>query len=155
MKNKKAISPLIATVLIIGFTIVLAAVVIQWGGQLVEKLKGQTDVSIELSDACQKFSALSVNKITLTATGADVAVDNKNDQEASGFVFRAYLSDSSITPTTLEGATDNLPAFGVKTYPIVFTGTLNQVGVVPAVTLSDNKVHTCSSQEIKATYTAP
>ena len=64
MKNKKAISPLIATVLIIGFTIVLAAVVIQWGSQLVERLKGQTDINIEKTDACQKFTDLSINRFT-------------------------------------------------------------------------------------------
>ena len=42
--KKRGISPLIATVLIIGFTIVLAAVVIQWGGFLVNKLKQDSEL---------------------------------------------------------------------------------------------------------------
>ena len=41
MKSKKGISPLIATVLLIGFTIVLAALVMRWGGQF---FRQQTDV---------------------------------------------------------------------------------------------------------------
>ena len=35
--NKKGISPLIASVLLIGFTIVLAFLVFKWGGELFEK----------------------------------------------------------------------------------------------------------------------
>ena len=43
MVNKKGISPLIATVLLIGFTIVLAAVVIRWGSDLFNtQIKTQT-----------------------------------------------------------------------------------------------------------------
>ena len=47
MKNKKAISPLIATVLIIGFTITIAAILMIWGGNLVkeraEKISARTE----------------------------------------------------------------------------------------------------------------
>ena len=42
--KKRGISPLIATVLIIGFTIVLAAAIFQWGGSLVNKLKQDSEL---------------------------------------------------------------------------------------------------------------
>ena len=48
---KRGISPLIATVLIIGFTIVLAAVVIRWGGDF---LTGTTEESLEEGNFAQR-----------------------------------------------------------------------------------------------------
>jgi len=149
VKNKKAISPLIATVLIIGFTIVLAAVVIQWGSQLVERLKGQTDINIEKTDACQKFTDLSITKIVATAPSATVTIDNKNDKVMEGFVLRAYLDDGSVTPATI---TTQVPAFGSGSGTVPFTGTLTQVGVVPQVKLSDDKIYQCGDQEVKKEY---
>lgn len=52
MMNKKAVSPLIATVLIIGFTIVLAAVVMQWGGGFVRQLTEEQSKSTETATQC-------------------------------------------------------------------------------------------------------
>ena len=157
MKNKKAISPLIATVLIIGFTIVLAAVVIQWGGQLVERLKGQTDINIERTDLCQKFTDLSISRLLVTAglpdSTATVQIDNKNDQAMEGFVLRAYLDDGTVKPET-----KNTPIgpFGVSGDSSVnFAGTLDEVGVVPQVKLSDGSVVACGDQEAKKAYVAP
>ena len=41
--NKKGITPLIATVLLIGFTVALAGIVITWGGGFVERIQSGTD----------------------------------------------------------------------------------------------------------------
>jgi len=59
--NKKGISPLIATVLIIGFTVALAAIIITWGSGFVNKLisddaLGNSDIDclgieLEITDA--------------------------------------------------------------------------------------------------------
>ncbi|HLC58568.1 MAG TPA: archaellin/type IV pilin N-terminal domain-containing protein [Candidatus Nanoarchaeia archaeon] len=50
--NKKGISPLIATVLIIGFTIVLAALVITWGTRLFNTTVEQTEESSKFTLVC-------------------------------------------------------------------------------------------------------
>ena len=41
--NKKAVSPLIATVLIIGFTVALAAIVMTWAGGFMRQTIGETE----------------------------------------------------------------------------------------------------------------
>ena len=51
-KNKKGVSPLIATVLIIGFTIVLAALVITWGTKLFKGTVSDTETTSQFSLAC-------------------------------------------------------------------------------------------------------
>ena len=45
--KKRGISPLIATVLIIGFTIVLAALVMQWGSGLFENIRAGSEERAE------------------------------------------------------------------------------------------------------------
>ena len=41
--SKKGLSELITTVLIIGFTIILAGAIIQWGGSLFENIRQQSE----------------------------------------------------------------------------------------------------------------
>src|SRR3989344_4009696 len=115
MKTKKGISPLIATVLIIGFTIVLAAMVMQWGGGLFTKIKSQTDISSEVSLICSSgLSNLKLTNAKLAGTNIEVTADNTNDQTVTGFLFRIHKADGTITTKNTEVAEEvTLPA--VKT----------------------------------------
>lgn len=163
MKNKKAISPLIATVLIIGFTIVLAAVVIQWGGQLIDKIKGQTDVSSDVSLICSGgLSQLSISgDVSQSAAKlTKVVIDNTNDQEIEGFLFRVYdgtgginVVDTRTTPSIVTG-TLPLAAFGVGTYTFTATAIATDLGVIPIIKSSaDGKSYPCSGKELKKAVT--
>ncbi len=49
MFSKKAISPLIASVLIIGFTIALAVMIMTWGVDLMSGITGSTANKAELN----------------------------------------------------------------------------------------------------------
>lgn len=72
---KRGISPLIATVLIIGFVIVLALVVVTWGGGFIKsttKETGETalkqidclqDINIDISSACDNYGSVVVNVV--------------------------------------------------------------------------------------------
>lgn len=50
--KKKGISPLIATVLIIGFTVALAAIVLTWGGGFTKKITETSQLTAEQKMAC-------------------------------------------------------------------------------------------------------
>jgi len=84
VKSKKGISPLIATVLLIGFTIVLAALVMRWGGQF---FRQQTDVvGCESEGQIQCTSGVDlviddVNGTTGTAGNLRIAVLNNGNQD--------------------------------------------------------------------------
>jgi len=99
MKDKKGISPLIATVLIIGFTIVLAALVIQWGGDLFKGFQEETGKSAEVSMACSNLLTgvdVSTPKggIDLYSAGgvASVLIDNNNPNQIDlvGYKLKVY-----------------------------------------------------------------
>jgi len=75
--NKKGISPLIATVLIIGFTIVLAVLVITWISGTVNDQTESTDCMVGLQNQClQSVGALSVAQVG-AAQNANVNIVNE------------------------------------------------------------------------------
>ena len=157
MKSKKAISPLIATVLIIGFTIVLAAVVIQWGSQLVDQLKGQTQTTTELSLACSSgLTNLKITKAEIT-TGPPkelkVTLDNPNEQVVSGLIFRKYFKDANGIETVTSNTNEtDMNAYDKITYTIDTTGEslddIVKLGVIPKVKLTDGSEKGCSLEKI-------
>ena len=64
ISNKKGISPLIATVLLIGFTIVLAALVFRWGGQLFEQITDQTGTEAKAKLDIASKVLIKINSMT-------------------------------------------------------------------------------------------
>ena len=158
MKDKKGISPLIATVLIIGFTIVIAALVITWGTNLFKKTQQQTGELSEINLACTGvFSGLNVNaNVDPNAPGTlSLTLDNGADREVSGFVARIYSPDLTTAETfdTDDPNTNfnivssdglyTVGASGLKTFTVTTTvDPVGKVGVKPKVTIK-GKVEQC------------
>ena len=148
--SKKAISPLIATVLIIGFTIVLAALVMQWGGGLFKSVQDQTSKTSDFKIICSsKLTGMEV-----TVKDKFVTIDNKNNQDIKGFMIRGYKLDGTVsiydtipTSTNLHVACPandcTLSAYGRKTYTIAAGFT--DVGVFPMV-LVGTETMTCENE---------
>jgi len=165
-KNKKGISPLIATVLIIGFTIVLAALVITWGTKLFKSTVEQTGKTAEYSRIC----STSVNiEYTASVSGSDtkIVASNKASQGVEGFLFVAKNSDGTNATAFLAadqtnpqlasvrvGATgtvnplDGLGPFATKTYTLssVATPTYSQVEA-RAIIKAGSDYQVCTNEE--------
>ena len=102
MRNKKGISPLIATVLIIGFTIVIAALVITWGTNLFRETQERTGETSELNLACADvLSTIDVRVTNLDeSTGTfDLTLDNGVTREIDGFIVRVYNAGETSADT--------------------------------------------------------
>ena len=94
MLNKKGISPLIATVLIIGFTIIIAVLVITWVNNLVGD---QTDVQQCQAEAGAKCSDY-YNLLTFAAQYSDEEPDDA-ELEVLAKVTNAAADDPEIVIT--------------------------------------------------------
>jgi len=111
--NKKGISPLIATVLIIGFTIIIAVLVITWINNLVG---GQTDIQQCQADAGAKCSdyynlltfALPPAGITQVASGVEVPADGSHPEVVVTYldVAESSLAVKTICGTNVEDGCD-------------------------------------------------
>jgi flagellin-like protein len=65
--NKKAISPLIATVLIVGFTILLAVIVVNWAQQITEGVTSEVSCESAASSLCRRMPdiPITISKYTI------------------------------------------------------------------------------------------
>ena len=120
--NKKGISPLIATVLLIGFTVALAAVVITWGSGFVNRITTSTDTSSTNSFACTNDLDFQINKVNCGNSGS-VLIDNRGNVDIASLSVRFF--DVSGNPVGSPSTVSISPAvnqnfvgkFELKTIP--------------------------------------
>jgi flagellin-like protein len=112
LTNKKGISPLIATVLIIGFTIVIAVLVITWINNLVTD---ETDNVACESDALSKC----INNVvsysaahTTGTTNVKLTIDNSGADSVT--IQSVFLAGGSIVETTGAQLTTIVPAYTIQ-----------------------------------------
>lgn len=122
MNNKKGISPLIATVLIVGFTIVLAVLVITWISGTVSKQTEDTDCQVEVNNKCLEI----VNKLSVQHTWPTTSL------------MMASIVNSGSTGIT---APSRIVAIPVKSDGTT-DGTLNKNMTVGAYTTSTQEAFT-------------
>ena len=115
--NKKGISPLIATVLIIGFTIVLAALVITWGTKLFKTTVSQTEITAKFSTACS--TGLRIEATSQTKNSV-VLRNNNQDQVIDKFTVVLNYANGTSLKGIITGVDGDKLEFPVpKTYTIV------------------------------------
>ncbi len=88
--NKKGISPLIATVLLIGFTVALAAVVITWGSGFVQRITTGTEDRTTRTVTCTSDVNFEITKVDCNTKA--VTITNTGDFPILGFTFRFFNS---------------------------------------------------------------
>src|SRR3989338_10875287 len=107
--RKQGISPLIATVLLIGFTIALAVIVTNWG---LNYVKGTTDkTSQQTEHALGCINDLDFDIKDVLCEENQIIIDNKGTTDLKEVTFRIH-NGVDIIPIAAEG----VPAFGIKTY---------------------------------------
>jgi flagellin-like protein len=86
MKQKRGISPLIATILLIGFTVVLAAVVLTWGQGWFGGLTEGTTESTSKDLACINEGTIELTNVCEDGTNTKVTIMNTGQKTVSGQV---------------------------------------------------------------------
>ncbi|MFH0752694.1 MAG: archaellin/type IV pilin N-terminal domain-containing protein [archaeon] len=137
--KKKGISPLIATVLIIGFTVAITGVIMTWGKSFIQE-KTQTEGAVaEARMACISID-FTVDKICKnTDNKMEITLRNTKSDTIDGFSFRSiYLTDIIEYKTELKG-------LATETITLDITKTLETLDIVPLQKSAD-KYQPCSSQ---------
>jgi flagellin-like protein len=151
MKSKKrGISPLIATVLLIGFVIALLLIVFLWGKNYIEELAAKRGALAEKQQECQLvgFNVKSVsppagNQVTLI-------IENTKDKAIDKFVFRGLTDgDNSDVVENFE----KLGPLEIKSYDITFgmgfgAGGIKKIDTIPALKAGKNKYVPCSDAHL-------
>lgn len=106
MNSKKGISPLIATVLIVGFTIVLAVLVITWISGTVKTTTEDTDEQVTAQELCLDV----MGKVKTSVSGSyTLNVNNQGSTPLSNITAFWLRADGTTADVTW---TDGIAAFG-------------------------------------------
>ncbi len=147
--KKNAISPLIATVLLIGFTVSLTAVVMVWSQGLIKKTTAEEGALADTRMDCtnldftvDKSCSISGNPKSLTFT-----IRNLQSTKIDGFTFRSTSLAGTIEKRTA------LSPFTTQTYDVTTAKSVTTIDIVPILKLGD-KYLPCSAQAKTARITA-
>ncbi|MDP4012170.1 MAG: hypothetical protein Q8R00_01005 [Candidatus Nanoarchaeia archaeon] len=112
--TKKGVSPLIATVLIIGFTVALAAMVMTWGSGFIKKTTEETEKSTAIALKCASELAFEISEVTCDSSQniQSVKVDNRGTIDIKALKFRIVSAEQ----TTVDDKVELLEAFGARKY---------------------------------------
>jgi flagellin-like protein len=161
--NKKGISPLIASVLLIAFTMVLGAIVMNFSESSTMQLKDQASDKIEHGLKCSLDLSLNILEINgekyicYNRTGSnnlEVIVENQGGASAKG--VRIFLLDYYDSPKTIDVyktlGSHNITKYNVS---IALTDDLstfilppNKVLISPIIDYSEGSVDICTDNRI-------
>ena|SRR3989344_8482098 len=117
MMNKRGITPLIATVLLIGFTVALAAVIFNWGQGFTTGIQKNVDESTKTQLACSTELDFGISDVKCTSGILEyVQVTNKGNVGIRALKVRVYGLAGDVKIYDFNTANDMLEPFGVKKY---------------------------------------
>ncbi len=142
--QKRGISELIATVLIIGFTVALGAIVIIWGVRFVSETRSEVDVSAQMGVSCTKvnFDIRSVDCSSGSITSINII--NKADEDIADFIIR--ITDINNQASLI--STSNSPLTSFSSSTISLSGTpINpkKVELIPQILGVNNEIFACTA----------
>ncbi|MDP2907385.1 MAG: hypothetical protein Q8O03_05585 [Nanoarchaeota archaeon] len=148
--KKKGISPLIATVLIIGFTVALAAIIITWSTGFTKKMQEQTEQTANTQVICATDVIFSIESVCKCTSGYiyKVLIQNDGQQEIKSWKVRLYETSSTVDSSPVVAPTpQTLAAFGIQLYtftPSITIAGVRKVEVFPVIEKGLSKEVTCS-----------
>ena len=152
-KNKRGISPLIATVLLIAFAVALGAVVMNWGRSYIESTQnqvqqqGQTEIKCSTDVKLQVARVRGVNKVCYNNSASSpyvkFIVDNVGSTPISGLNVQVINDADAVNKTII----DNIKLLPGDSYSgtVNYTHGFEQVRIVPIVTVGLSNNVTCAN----------
>ena len=120
MRNKKrGISPLIASVLLIGFTIAIVAMIFIWWGDFVKQKTIKEGLKNEAERACMDEVDIDVKSAKETANGLEFIINNRGSEKIVAFRFR--IDDDSDSGVSTVFVQDEIGAVSQGTVSVINT----------------------------------
>ncbi|MBU2589196.1 MAG: hypothetical protein KKB39_00365 [Nanoarchaeota archaeon] len=148
--KKKGISPLIATVLIIGFTVALAAIIMTWGTTFSKSMQKGSEEQANLQMVCAQDVQYTLSAACyFNDTGAiRVTVKNDGSIDLVDMTARLFTSPSNVEAKMLNKTGDYvLEKYDIGVFDVVLTTVtaeeVRMVEIVPVIEVGGKQV-TCA-----------
>jgi flagellin-like protein len=136
----KAVSPLIATVLVIGFAIALSGIMMTWGTSFVKDIQERSEKSSLKDIACTKDVGLNIKGATVFGNKIKLVVENLGQMNMDKLNILLIGSDGGDNIVTASG----ISAGGIQSFSVALDpnkiGTFNQVEIIPYITFEGEQI---------------
>lgn len=162
LKNKKGVAPLIATVLLIAFTVSIGVLVVNWGRDYIETTTSDTSDKVSSDLSCNMDISIEVKEISNTkkicyngtAKTIELMLENTGREDIAGIRIIAIDSDDGISQH--DNLTFSIPAGSVSekyTYNYSESANLSDeiqmIEIIPLITLKGkSEPQACSSKAL-------
>lgn len=148
-KNKKrGISPLIATVLLIGFTIALVIIIFFWISSFTKERAAKTEEIVEAEVSCATAIDVGVEKSCLDSSGVHFILENRKNTDISGFVLRLEsTTDPNVDVIEINQILKALEVTNVDVVPQNLNVPESAL-IIPKITI-DGKTALCQEKAIE------
>ena len=156
--DKRGISPLIATVLLIAFAVALGAIVMNWGRSYVEETARQSAITSDTKVTCAqqvRLDVVQVNRVPRICYNEDagnieITLQNRGEVDILGMLFNVLGEDGATTEESdFVLARSRIRKFDIE-YDRSEFGEIEFVQVVPMVQVTGSAVPAeCSDSNLQ------
>lgn len=137
---------MIATVLLVGFTVAVLVIIIIWGTNYIKEIREKQGRTAEVKLQCERDIEIDIKDASLSGSEINVLVENKGSK-FDGFVMRVFGSGVDVVDII-----QFINAAEVKDIKFDYnsdkTGIVSKVEVIPKIRLGKGVYETCSSKSI-------
>lgn len=142
---KRGVTPLLMTVILIGFAVSVTAVVMIWGTSYVKDIQEKQGGFASTKLSCSTDIQIAVDNAQVSGSSASVTVENlRQNIDSFYFIFRGGSGQDNVE------SLDMLYEGDLKTYNINFnsgfTGQVEEVDVIPRIKVASGVYESCSGQ---------
>ncbi|HLC54978.1 MAG TPA: hypothetical protein VJJ75_00435 [Candidatus Nanoarchaeia archaeon] len=145
MLKKRGITPLIATVILVGFAIVILTLVLLWGTKYVRDLQEKEGEIAATKLSCS--TGVGIALLSAELIGLDISIQVENTKEQIDGLY--VVARGSAGQETMEVAEEIGPG-EVKTIRVSYdsarVGTAEEVDVIPRLAVAPGIYESCSGQ---------
>lgn len=151
MGKKKGISPLIATVLILGFTVALAAIIMVWGQRFTVGMQKQTEETANTQMVCATDVDFKIKDVCVSTSpaGYKVVIENNGKKKIDNLVVRFYQASDKMqaNPTMFASGIGEFAIASDTFNPTQLTAnSVKYLEAIPVITISGKQI-TCSANK--------
>ena len=146
--SKKGVSPLIATVLLVGFTVSLVALVIVWARGFITEKAQKEDILAQARIKCQSLT-FDVTYLAQGGSSLTARVKNTGAQNSDGFIFRIKGADE-VQPLETTDIIKRADSREIQTEIGGDVGIVSSVDIIPRIRAGKGTYVPCSGQHKEA-----
>ncbi len=160
--KKRGVSPLLSTVLIIAFVVVLAAFIFGWGKGYIEDLTESAGEKTEEKIFCLQSVGFEISTLCYSSDKGTlkVGVDNRGKKDITGLIFRIKYLDGSADAVLsgtekVKSGTFPIKEANLEVFEVEYdkTKNLKEIEIIPKGILKQGKEVTCiESSELEQIY---